>query len=239
MINILRTATAADIYTMKGTVIILLGMNALTYSCPSSLQASGNLSARKGLFAVWVRPLQCTGANHETPFPRQYGDCCCSYSFNLSPLDIRRASEALAIHQRCLLHTRRFVELVSRDAQCYIERINLVPHGHLWYTFFLITASFCPSLLELTSPPPCTPGYVSWVSSPAPSATYLSHATFEHTSHRLVVGLVSGDLIRFVLYELYRPFSTASAQLINFYSRIPSMPFTNRDIISFSFLFYF
>ena len=39
-------------------------------------------------------------------------------------------------------------------------------------------------------------GYASWLPPPSPRQHYSSHLTFDASSHRLVVGLVSGDLIR-------------------------------------------
>jgi hypothetical protein len=78
---------------------------------------------------------------------------CLSFSFDLSPSEVRRASESLAIHE--------------------ISRMNAS------------TASRVGSY-----------GYSSWISPPSPSDLYMSHVTFEQPSYRLIVGLVSGDLIR-------------------------------------------
>ena len=65
-------------------------------------------------------------------------------------------------------------------------------------------------------------GYAAWMPLPSPFTSYVSHVTFEPSSHRLVVGLVSGDLIRWLLLAHHLIHSQASLQNPQITNRKPN-----------------
>jgi protein O-GlcNAc transferase len=132
MINLLQTASPAEIYATKG---------------------EWKFECEKGLVC---------GVGSSPPMH--------SFSFDLSPLEVRRASESLAVHQVASLNA----STASRVGACVSSPVSFLQRDDASLRF----------------------GYADWIVPPSPAAHYTSHVTFDSASNRLVVGLVSGDLIR-------------------------------------------